>query len=232
MSRFWQIDTSNILSSLRTCAKRPDSGGVCVNCCSTRAYKNFSRRLQPVCPQKDWKMDQEILKEEGAILKQIARKFTDFEKKRQSLIPILQMVQEEFAYLSPEAMKMVAGYLEIPKSEIYGVATFYNQFRFQPPGKHPIKVCLGTACHVRAGDIILENFERKLGICDGETSNDREFSLERVACVGCCALAPVAVIGETVHGHMAPSKVEGLLLRIEIEKEMQAREKQKNEAVQ
>ena len=188
--------------------------------------------MKAVCSQKGWKVDQEILKEERAILKQIARKFTNFEKKRQSLIPILHMVQAELAYLSPQALNMAAGYLKIPKSEIYGVATFYNQFRFQPPGKHPIKVCLGTACHVRAGDIILENFERKLKICEGETSDDREFSLERVACVGCCALAPVAVIGETVHGHMAPSKVEGLLLRIEIEKEMQAREKQKNESGQ
>ena len=170
--------------------------------------------------------------EERAILERIARKLADFEKQRQSLIPILQMVQKELSYLSAEAIKIVADHLKIPKSEVYGVATFYNQFRFQPPGKHPVKVCLGTACHVRAGDIILENFERKLGICDGETSDDREFSLERVACVGCCALAPVAVIGETVHGHMAPSKVEGLLLRIEIEKEMQAREKQKNEAGQ
>lgn len=170
--------------------------------------------------------------EERAILERIARKLADFEKQRGSLIPTLQMVQEELSYLPPEAIKIVADHLKIPKSEIYGVATFYNQFRFQPPGKYPVKVCLGTACHVRAGDIILENFERKLGICDGETSDDREFSLERVACVGCCALAPVAVIGETVHGHMAPSKVEGLLLRIEIEKEMQAREKQKNEAGQ
>ncbi|MEE8432496.1 MAG: NADH-quinone oxidoreductase subunit NuoE [Candidatus Desulfatibia sp.] len=177
-------------------------------------------------------MDQEIFMEERAILERIARKLADFEKQRQSLIPILQMVQKELSYLSAEAIKIVADHLKIPQSEIYGVATFYNQFRFQPPGKHPVKVCLGTACHVRAGDIILENFERKLGICDGETSDDREFSLERVACVGCCALAPVAVIGETVHGHMAPSKVEGLLLRIEIEKEMQAREKQKNEAGQ
>jgi len=177
-------------------------------------------------------MDQEILLEEKAALERIGIKFKDFEKKRSSLIPVLQMVIEELAYLSPEALKMVAEDLQIPISEIYGVATFYNQFRFQPPGKHPIKVCLGTACHVKAGDIILENFERKLEISDGETTPDREFSLERVACVGCCALAPVAIIGETVHGYMAPSKVEGLLMRIEIEKEMEAREKQKNESCQ
>jgi len=233
LSQFWQIDTNIILSSLRTCARRPD-GEVYVFTVAVHFSKvsSFARRLKAVCPQKGWKVDPEILQEERASLERIARKFASFEKKRQNLIPILQMVQKELAYLSPEALNMVAGYLEIPKSEIFGVATFYNQFRFQPPGKHPVKVCLGTACHVRAGDIILENFERKLEICDGETSDDREFSLERVACVGCCALAPVAVIGETVHGHMAPSKVEGLILRIEIEKEMQAREKQKNESGQ
>ncbi len=170
-------------------------------------------------------MDEEILAEEEAILNDIRSHLTAFEKERGNLIPILQMIQEKYAYLPPEAIKVVAEYLEIPVCEVYGVATFYNQFRFHPPGKYPVKVCLGTACHVRAGDIILENFERKLEIKEGETTPDREFSIERVACVGCCALAPVAIIGETVHGHMAPSKVEGLLLRIRIEKEREEREK-------
>jgi NADH-quinone oxidoreductase subunit E len=173
-------------------------------------------------------MTLELTPQEKLILEQIASNLSDFEKKRSNLIPILQMVQENLGYLPLEALKIVAEHLGISMSDVYGVATFYNQFRFQPPGKYPIKVCLGTACHVRAGDIILENFERKLGIADGETTPDREFSIERVACVGCCALAPVAIISETVHGHMAPSKVEGLLMRIEIEKEMQERENQKN----
>ena len=87
----------------------------------------------------------------------------------------------------------------------------------------------GTACHVKGGEIILENFERKLEIKEGETTEDREFSIERVACVGCCALAPVALVGEAVQGHMAPSKVEGLFIRIQVEKEMAERKKQKNE---
>ena len=82
---------------------------------------------------------------------------------------------------------------------------------------------MGTACHVRGGEIILENFERKLEIREGETTEDREFSIERVACVGCCALAPVAVVGETLHGHMAPSKVEGLVLRVRLEREKSAK---------
>ena len=174
-------------------------------------------------------MNQELTEEEKDALKQIALKLESFEKQRRNLIPVLQMVQNILAYLPSEALKIVARHLGILESEVYGVATFYNQFRFHPPGKHPIKVCLGTACHVRAGDIILENFERKLEIPEGQTTPDREFSIERVACVGCCALAPVAVIDETVHGHMAPSKVEGLLLRIKLQEEMEEREKKKNE---
>ena len=177
-------------------------------------------------------MHLELTVEGKHALENIASKLTTLKKQRRNLIPILQMIQKELAYLPHESLKIAAEHLEIPESEVYGVATFYNQFRFHPPGKHPIKVCLGTACHVRAGDIILENFERKLEISEGETTPDREFSIERVACVGCCALAPVAIIGETVHAHMAPSKVEGLILRIAIEKEMAEREKQKNESGQ
>jgi NADH-quinone oxidoreductase subunit E len=109
------------------------------------------------------------------------------------------------------------------------VATFYNQFRFNPPGRHPVRVCLGTACHVKGGEIILENFERKLQIKDGQTTADREFSIDRVACVGCCALAPVAIVGETLYGKMQPSKVEGIVLRVQIEKEQQERETRKHE---
>jgi NADH-quinone oxidoreductase subunit E len=177
-------------------------------------------------------MNHELTEDEKDALKHVALKLEAFEKQRGNLIPILQMVQNKLAYLPPDALKMVAQHLKIPESEVYGVATFYNQFRFHPPGKHPIKVCLGTACHVRAGDIILENFERKLEISDGQTTPDREFSIERVACVGCCALAPVAVIDETVHGHMAPSKVEGLLLRIKLQEEIAEREKQQDESGQ
>jgi len=175
-------------------------------------------------------MNIELTDEDKAALKHVAVKIASLKKQRRNLIPILQMIQKELAYLPRESLKMVAEHLEISESEVYGVATFYNQFRFHLPGKYSIKVCLGTACHVRAGDIILENFERKLEISEGETTPNREFSIERVACVGCCALAPVAIIGETVHAHMAPSKVEGLIMRIAIEKEMAEREKQKNES--
>ena len=177
-------------------------------------------------------MNDELTPEEKEALEHVASKLESYEKQRGNLIPILQMVQETVAYLPAQAIKIVSEHLGIFETEVYGVATFYNQFRFHPPGKHPIKVCLGTACHVRGGDIILENFERKLGIHAGETTPDREFSVEKVACVGCCALAPVAIIDEDVHGHMAPSKVEGLLMRIEIEKGMEERAKAKDESGQ
>ena len=174
-------------------------------------------------------VDDAIREQERAMLDDIADQIKRCGRDGQYLIPILQMVQERHAYLAAEALEMVAEHLQISVCEVYGVATFYNQFRFHPPGKHHIKVCLGTACHVRGGDIILENFERKLEIKDGETTPDREFSIERVACVGCCALAPVAVVDENVHGHIAPSKVEGLVLGFQIEREKEAREKQENE---
>ena len=174
-------------------------------------------------------MDVELSAEEKSLLEQIKTDLAEIGNDRSKLIPILQLVQQKLAYLPAEAIHLVADHLDISSSEVYGVATFYNQFRFNPPGKNPVKVCLGTACHVKGGDIILENFERKLEIREGETTPDREFSVDRVACVGCCALAPVTVVGETVYGHMQPSKVEGLVLRTRIEKEMQEREKQKNE---
>jgi NADH-quinone oxidoreductase subunit E len=173
-------------------------------------------------------MSDDLIAEHDAMLADIRERLKSFSKDRGNLIPILQDIQGAHAFLAAEAIGLVAQHLELPASEVYGVATFYNQFRFNPPGRNPIKVCLGTACHVKSGDIILENFERKLEISENQTTPDREFSLERVACVGCCALAPVAVVGETVHGHMAPSKVEGLIMRIRLENEM--REKRKQDA--
>lgn len=137
---------------------------------------------------------------------------------KKELIPILQQIQAKFGYLPREAMLEVAEFLRIPESSVYGVATFYNQFRFTPPGKHPIRVCLGTACHMKGGNIISEAWERELGIKVGEVTTDREFSLERVACVGCCAMAPVTVVEEIVQGKVTPTKVKGILLSFELRK--------------
>jgi NADH-quinone oxidoreductase subunit E len=166
------------------------------------------------------------MEEEKAMLDEISASLADFETRRENLIPILQMIQVRYSYLAPAALRLVASYLHISPSEVYGVATFYNQFRFHPPGRHQIRVCMGTACHVRGGEIILENFERKLGIKEGETTQDREFSLERVACVGCCALAPVTVVDDVVQGHTAPSRVEGIMLGFRLEKEKDQRDRE------
>ena len=167
---------------------------------------------------------------EESITENLCVEIEKFGRQRGNLIPILQSIQTEHAYLPPEAIRMVADHLDIPTSEVYGVATFYNQFRFNPPGNNPIRVCMGTACHVRGADIILENFERKLEIGEGETTADREFSIDSVACVGCCALAPVAMVKDTVYGKMQPSKVEGIILRTRIEKERLEREAKQNES--
>jgi NADH-quinone oxidoreductase subunit E len=171
-----------------------------------------------------WRTDSDSDPEEKAMVEAIALMLPAFDGDRGNLIPILQSVQEKHTYLSGAAMEMVARHLGISIGEVYGVATFYNQFRFQPPGRHQIKVCLGTACHVAGGEIILENFERKLGIKDGETTPDREYSVERVACVGCCALAPVAVLDDNVLARMQPSKVEGIFIQFQVERECQERE--------
>lgn len=144
---------------------------------------------------------------------------------RESLIPVLQYVQSRLGYLPREAMQQISEALKIPYVDVYSVATFYNQFRLNPPGKHQIKVCMGTACHMMGGHIILESFERRLGIKEGETTPDREFSLERVACVGCCALAPVVVVDERVEAKVSPIRVDGILLAYEIEKKLGEDEK-------
>lgn len=131
---------------------------------------------------------------------------------REKLIPILQEVQGRLGYLPREAMKQIADAVNIPEVDVYSVGTFYNQFRLNPPGKHQFKVCMGTACHLAGGHIIMDSFERRLNIKEGETTPDREFSLERVACVGCCALAPVVVVDEEVEAKVRPTRVDGILL--------------------
>ncbi|MBP1709134.1 MAG: nuoE2 [Deltaproteobacteria bacterium] len=165
--------------------------------------------------------------EEEKIQKEIHKLLQHFSSTRETLIPILQAVQTTFGFIPQEALRETAAFLKISPGEVFGVATFYNQFRFTPPGKHPVKVCLGTACHVRGGNIILEEWERRLQIQEGKVTEDREFSLERVACVGCCALAPVVQIGDTVHGKMSPSAVNGILLQCELAK--RAEDKTHNE---
>ena len=133
---------------------------------------------------------------------------------RDSLIPILQDVQEALGYLSEEAVEGLAEATGISDNEIYGVATFYTQFRFTPPAAHTICVCQGTACHVRGSHQILKDFEERLHIKAGETTADGQFGIERVACVGCCALAPVAVVDGKVNAGMTPRRVPLILNKL------------------
>ena len=128
-----------------------------------------------------------------------------------SIIAILQDIQEEFSYLPPPALKMISKELAVPLSRIMSLATFYKAFSLKPKGKHPIHVCLGTACHVRGAQLVLEKLERDLSLKSGETSADGEFSLDAVRCVGCCGLAPVVTVGEDVHGKITSAKIAGLL---------------------
>jgi len=142
-----------------------------------------------------------------------------FSKKRRNLIPVLQKVQGKLGYLPPEAMEEIAAFLNIPRIDVYGVVTFYNQFRLNPPGKHSIRVCLGTACHMKGGYITLDAWKRRLEIGEGETTPDREFDLDTVACVGCCTMAPVSVVDDLPEGKVEPTKVDGILLRFQMERE-------------
>ena len=146
--------------------------------------------------------------------KQLSSILTTDRKDRRYLIVILQAVQRKLGYISKEAMLKIAEFLGIPGTTVYGVATFYNQFRFTPLGKHPVNVCMGTACHLAGGKLVLEAMARELKIEVGGITDDHEFSLDRVACVGCCALAPVVVVNDTVYPRMNPQKVEEVLVTI------------------
>ena len=133
--------------------------------------------------------------------------FSHHSGRRDELIPILQEVQEEFRYLPEEAMVEIAKFLRTSESAIFGVSTFYAQFKLVPSGKRTVRVCRGTACHVRGGARILREVEKRLGIKPGQTTEDLEYSLETIACFGSCALAPVMVVDNNVYGRMTPKKV-------------------------
>jgi len=130
-----------------------------------------------------------------------------FKRDRSNLIPILQQVQQEFGYLPEEAMQQIADFLHISNSTVYSVSTFYTQFKLVPSGKKVVRVCRGTACHVRGGARILRQVEKQLGIKAGETTEDLEYTLETVACIGACALAPTITAGDETYGQMTIKKV-------------------------
>ena len=161
--------------------------------------------------------------EEVSIKPEIKQILNRFSKKRGNLIPILQKVQSELGYLPREAMLEIARFLNIPDIDVYGVVTFYNQFRLNPPGKHSIRVCLGTACHMKGGYITLDAWKRRLSIDVKQTTPDCEFDLDTVACVGCCVMAPVTVVDDKPQGKVEPTKVDGILLAFERERQEEAR---------
>lgn len=127
------------------------------------------------------------------------------------LIDMLQDVQEHFGYLPDAEMQRVARHVDIPVSRVFGVATFYNQFRFQPLGKYVIKVCRGTACHVKGSLDILTTLENELGIKAGQTTRDLMFTIETVACIGACSIAPVIAVNETFHGGLTTKSLQKVL---------------------
>lgn len=135
----------------------------------------------------------------------------DYSGNDMELIPILQAVQRQFGYLAEDAMRDVARFLRLPESSVYGVATFYEQFRFSPVGRQTITVCRGTACHVRGAQELIASVEKRLGIKEGETTEDGEYTLETAACIGCCALAPCAMINNVVEANLTPKKITSYL---------------------
>ena len=153
-----------------------------------------------------------IKRETGKVLSRLGRKKGD-------LVPILQQLQQRLGYLPRQAMTEIARSLDIPEMDVYGVVTFYNQFRLTPPGRHSIRVCLGTACHMKGGYITLDAWKRRLSVNPGEITPDREFDLDTVACVGCCAMAPVTVVDDKAQGEVTPTRVDGILLPFQPEKE-------------
>ncbi len=134
-----------------------------------------------------------------------------YEGRKDALIPMLQKVQEELGYLPEEAMMAIAKFTGTPESHVYGVATFYAQFYFSRRGRNQTKICTGTACHVKGAARVKDAFERELGLACGMTSEDYEHSLETVACVGSCALAPVVVVNDHVHGQVETGKIDKIL---------------------
>lgn len=136
------------------------------------------------------------------------------DRNNKSLLSILHNIQREWGYLPEEKLREIAVMLGMPLIDVCGVATFYKSFSLTPKGRHQIKVCLGTACHVRGANRILKEVERKLGLKSGETSEDGEFSLETVMCLGCCAIGPVVVVDDRYYGKMTTAKLESMLMQL------------------
>jgi len=134
-----------------------------------------------------------------------------------STIPLLQKVQSKLGYISPEALREIAEAMGLSESEVYGIATFYSEFKLTKPGRHQIKICMGTSCYLGGGKELLEHMSRELGIKPGRTTEDERFSLETVACLGCCSKSPVMAVDGVIYGGLSPSSAESILAHLESE---------------
>ncbi|MDI9617945.1 NADH-quinone oxidoreductase subunit NuoE [Methanothermobacter sp.] len=139
--------------------------------------------------------------------KELKRIFSGYTGHASEIIPILQDIQDVYGYLPEHALEEVAGFTGVSKTHVYGVATFYAQFRFKPKGRKHIMVCTGTACHVSGAEQVLDALKRHLGIGEGDVTEDMEYSLESVGCIGCCSLAPCAMVNDDVVSRIKPSRV-------------------------
>jgi len=147
--------------------------------------------------------------------RQVDEIIEDYVSKPGALIPVLEEIQDVTGYLPESVQRRVSKGLGVPLSHVYGVVTFYSYFTMKPRGKHEIKVCLGTACHVRGGQKVLEKIEEKLKIIPGNCTDDRLFSLDLVRCIGACGVAPVMVVGKDIHKQVKPSKLDAILHKYE-----------------
>jgi NADH-quinone oxidoreductase subunit E len=148
----------------------------------------------------------------------MAKIMSEYNKVQRELIHLLHDAQNKFGYIPAQSISQISRELKISESDIFGVLTFYKAFTLKPRGKHLITICMGTACHVRGAPMILDEFERKLGISAGETSEDNQFTLETVNCVGACALGPIAIADGEYHGQMKTREVDEIIKKLEQEK--------------
>jgi NADH-quinone oxidoreductase subunit E len=156
--------------------------------------------------------NQVVETEKDEKLGQVLDKYRD---QKGALIPVLQAAQDVYGYLPKEALERIAKELRLPLSKVYGVVTFYAQFHLNPRGRHVVRVCLGTACHVRGGAKIMEAMEKELKVGDGETTGDLRYTLESVACIGACGLAPVIMVNDDTHGRLTPDQIPNILVQYE-----------------
>lgn len=177
-------------------------------------------RIQRLQPETQAKSPKELV--DVSLLEPLLNKY---QGKKGSLIPLLQGAQEIFGYIPREAFERISKISGIQLSDMYGVATFYSQFRLNPVGKNIIKVCHGTACHVQNADAISDAIKEALNVKDGETTEDRLFTLESVACLGCCSLAPVMMIGDEAYGKLTGASA------VKIIKDIKIKESQNNVSV-